>query len=573
MSLGIQPSQAARLAVVAGVFSLLVSVFLALNPVGERVTDAHESQAIKELKTELAERLTDDALKARVRELDLVQRQEILRREKLTKRGTWLLIGGLALFVWSLRRASRSWKTLPAPLPISASALTGLHGQMSAQGRRAVFVIAVALGATTVFLSLGAPEIPLGEEDAGASGAVSDAPPSPEEIRRNWPGFRGPGGLGVAASAEAPTTWDGVSGAGVLWKTPVPLPGENSPLVWGERVFLTGATERERAVFAYDANTGKLLWRAPVSRVRGSPARAPSVSEDTGHAASTGVTDGRYVCAIFANGDIACFDMQGRRVWARNIGVPDNVYGHAASLVVHEALVFVQYDQGHGEPEETSKVLALELRNGETVWERSRNTPTNWTSPIVVPGGESQQLVICGVPWVVAYDALTGEELWRVECLSGEIAPTPVFADGLLYVITPNEILTAIRLGGRGDVTETHIAWQAEDGVPDMSSPLVSEGLLFLVDSMGLLTCYDAQEGEKLWEHDLETDFRSSPTLVGERIYLLSDEGVTMIIAAKREFELLGTAKLGERSASSPAFVGRRIFTRGEKHLFCVGPQ
>ena len=173
-------------------------------------------------------------------------------------------------------------------------------------------------------------EAPTAGAERGAPGLVKGDYPSREAIGRNWPRFRGPGGLGISAYTNVPSSWNGITGEGVLWKTPVPLAGQNSPIVWENRVFLTGASEDEREVYCFDADSGELLWQRAVADVPGSPSEPPEVDDVTGFAAPTAVTDGKRVYAIFANGDLACFDFDGKRLWAMSLGNPDNLYvnGH-----------------------------------------------------------------------------------------------------------------------------------------------------------------------------------------------------------------------------------------------------
>ena len=161
---------------------------------------------------------------------------------------------------------------------------------------------------------------------------AAEPPPSDAEIAKAWPRFRGPGGLGISAYTNVPDAWDAASGKGIVWKTPVPLPGNNSPVVWGKRVFLSGADKHRREVYCFDADSGKLVWRQNVPGTPQSTAKPPEVTDDTGYAAPTTATDGRRVFAIFANGDLAAFDVSGKPAWAKSLGIPENSYGHASSL-------------------------------------------------------------------------------------------------------------------------------------------------------------------------------------------------------------------------------------------------
>ncbi len=386
----------------------------------------------------------------------------------------------------------------------------------------------------------------------------------------NWPRFRGPGGLGIAGGAEAPVSWDGPSGKGVLWKSPVPLPGNSSPVLWGECVFLTGATEKQRQVYGYGTANGTLLWTAEVAGIAGSPTEAPEVGSDTGYAAPTQAADAHRVYSLFANGDLACHDHEGKPVWARSLGMPDNVYGHASSLLVWQELLVVLMDQG-GAEEGSSKLMALSCATGDVVWEAARNVPNSWATPIVIQAGGREQLITCANPWVIAYSPADGAELWRIAVLGGDVAASPVYAGGRVLVANVNGRAAAIDPTGSGELPTESLLWSFEESLPDTCSPLATDRFVFLLTSVGILTCLDAATGVKLWDHDFLTLFRSSPSLCADRLYLLGQDGQMFIVRAGDRFEQLGTAALGEPSTCSPAFSGGRIYLRGEQNLYCVG--
>jgi outer membrane protein assembly factor BamB len=351
----------------------------------------------------------------------------------------------------------------------------------------------------------------------------------------------------------------------------VPLPGKSSPIVWGERVFLTGATADAREIYCFDAVSGKILWRRDVASIESKTAEAPEVLKDTGFAAPTAVTDGQRVYAIFANGDLACFDFVGAQVWVKNMGSFWNQYGHASSLAMYQNLLVVLIDQG-SDDEGRSALFAIDGRTGDTVWKIPRAVGSSWASPIVISTPLGEQIITCASPWVAAYDPVTGAEIWRVNFKEGEVAPSPIYASGLVFAVRADGDLTAIRPTGRGDVTQTHVAWTAYDGLPDICRPVGNEECVFLLTSDdGTLTCYDAREGRMLWEASLDGIFLASPSLVGDRLYLLNEKGVMIVLSAGREYKELGRAELRERVDASPAFAGGRIYIRGEGHLYAIG--
>jgi outer membrane protein assembly factor BamB len=349
------------------------------------------------------------------------------------------------------------------------------------------------------------------------------------------------------------------------------LPGNNSPVVWGKRVFLSGADKTRREAFCFDADTGKLLWRQPAPSTPQSAAKPPEVLEATGYAAPTLATDGRRVFAIFANGDLAAFDFAGKLAWAKSLGIPKNSYGHASSLVTYKNTLLVQFDQGSAK-QPASKLLAFDSATGDVVWQVDRPVPNSWSTPIVVRLGDRDAVVTSGDPWVIAYAADDGSEIWRVKCLKTDIGPSPVFAAGRVYVANDNSVLSAIRADGRGDVTATHIVWKGEDGMPDTCSPLATPEFVFLLTSAGALTCYDAAKGGALWTEEFEENCSSSPSLVGNRLYVIAISGKGWIVEPTREkCRRVGQLDLGEECVTSPAFQDGRIYLRGKEHLFCIG--
>jgi len=349
------------------------------------------------------------------------------------------------------------------------------------------------------------------------------------------------------------------------------MPGQNSPVVWGNRVFVTGADKETREVYCFDADSGELVWKQAVADVPGSPLDPPEVMQDTGYAAPTAATNGERVFALFANGDLGCFDFLGRKLWARAFGNPENMYGHASSLAICKNLLMVQIDQGGSADEGKSVIKAIDVKDGTVAWEMARPVANSWTTPIVINAGGRDQLITAANPWVIAYDPADGSELWRVECLAGDVAPSPVYGAGLVFVCQEGADLFAIKPDGQGDVTKTHIAWKGGDVLPDICSPLATDKLVFMVQTYGFVSCYDAATGQKLGEKNFDAEFNSSPTLVGGTVYLLEKKGVMHMFEAGPEFKPVGTAELGEESTCCPAFVDGRIYIRGAQNLYCIG--
>jgi outer membrane protein assembly factor BamB len=550
-------------AIVCAVFALIVLAFFVTNYVRGRIIDAKWEIQSENLKIELREHPDDQELLLRIRQLDLQFRQHRIRRLDFSRKGSYLLFGSVVIFLIALKFAGTLKKKMPAPQVLSNRGDEQLH--QATLARWAVTAGLAILGSGALILAMST------DIDFGETGTAITSYPSIEQINENWPSFRGPGGLGISAYTNIPEDWNGKTGDGILWKTKIPLPGNNSPVVWGDRVFLSGGDENKLQVFCFDAFSGRLLWTGDVTRAPLKSDEEPfEVMEDTGFAAPTVVTDGRRVYAIFATGDIGCFDFNGKSIWTRSLGIPDSSYGYASSLAMYRNLVLIQYDQG-GPEDEMSKLIGLDGFSGQTVWETKRPVPNSWSSPIVNKIGDQFQVLTCGDPWVIAYDPSKRTELWRVKCLSGDIAPSLIYANGLVFAIEPYSKLVAIRPDGRGDVTETHIAWSIEEGTPDICSPVSNGELIFLLATEGLLSCYKVADGKRLWEQDLRENFWASPSLVGAKLYLLTEEGVMLIVQAGPEYKELTRCELGEECRASPAFADGRIYIRGLENLYCIG--
>lgn len=384
----------------------------------------------------------------------------------------------------------------------------------------------------------------------------------------NWPRFRGPGGNGVYAG-EVPLSCDVKTGANLAWEVDVPVEGFSSPVVWGDHVFLSGGDEEKRVVMCFDAKSGQLAWQSAVPKIGDSDEKA-EVPDQCGMAAATVATDGQRVYAMFANGDLAAFGFDGKVAWAKRLAVPKNQYGHATSLLTWEGRVVVQFDQGEAD-DKLSKLYALDGATGAVAWEQERPVGASWATPIVIDAAGQSQIITLAVPWVIAYAAKDGAELWRADCLDGEVTPSPIFAGGTLFIVSPSNRLQAIRPDGHGDVTATHLGWKAEDGIPDVTSPVSNGELVFLIDTPGTLTCYDAKTGQKVWQHDMAEEVAASPSLAGKRLVLLTKKGTLIELEAGREFKELARSPLGEAVLASPAFAAGHIFVRSAKHLLCLG--
>jgi len=391
---------------------------------------------------------------------------------------------------------------------------------------------------------------------------------SPEHQHDTWPRFRGPEGSGIAPSACPNLPLDAPLERSVLWRTPLALPGSNSPLVWGRHIFVTGADRSKREVYCVDAQSGELVWAHQVALDYDGP--TPRTHGMTGYAPATGTVDADRVYSIFPTGHLVALDHAGNHVWERWFDMSEDIYGHAGSLLLYEGLLIVQIDLGKPDIGR-SHMVAVDAATGETVWEVPRPVQGSWTTPIVIEADGRTELITSAKPWVIAYNPVTGDEYWRVRCIEGDSAPSPIYANGHVHVANIYAELTAIRPGGSGDVTDTHVSWSVRGSLPDICSPLSNGELVWVLSTGGILSCFDADDGMPVYRENLSARFRSSPSLVGDRLYLFSEAGDAVVIAAGREFRRLGLGNMGEAVFSCASFAHGRMYIRGERHLFAFG--
>lgn len=562
---------AVTVAAVSGLFCLIVCVLLIANYLQIIAIDPLDLPVLMELRRQLADAPeADPALVQQVRALDLLARKAFFTSQAQLRIGGQLLLGGAVVFLIALKLAARWSPRLPIPPGNAPSERYWAHAAYVKEVLALVSIALVLIALTAAYLTpLDFPvagnlaQVPSGAKETKTSLAF----PEWEAIQRQWPSFRGPGGYGTAYYDTAPTDWDGATGKNVRWKTEVPLPGFSSPVVWDDAVFLTGATGDVREVYCFDASSGDLRWKRTVPQFPGTPDTPPKVSKDTGYAAPTMAVHGELTFAIFANGDLVCYDVSGNQRWGRNLGVPNNHYGHASSLIAFGELLFIQYDQ-----KGAAKLIALEAATGEEAWIAQRSK-ISWASPIYVHTPLGVQLILNSEQDVDAYDPATGRLLWTIKCLDGEVAPSPAYAANTVFVANEYATASAIRLDTGAGETKPEILWQWDDSLPEVASPVGADRYFYIATSMGDIICLSIDEGVEVWRHEFDEGFYSSPIRVGDRIYVLNRAGVMQIFRTGEAFELIGAPALGEPAFATPAYLDGRMYVRTAKNLLCIEQQ
>lgn len=594
-----------NIAILSAIFIVTLSIMLVTNYFQIKDVTPLQTEVVESLK-QLNDSGVDVAgLQDQIRQLDLLARKAYFVRMDHLETGLYILLGMFLVFILSLRYYFKDLKEIPAmeidpvddwliktnarryvlggasALAVVAVvfALLSMPGLKKTEGQEAETESELTAEATEsassssdessasvetneVTESETLAAAPEAETPAAAPNEKEEAAPAPAQAPANnvsYQGFRGNNSNGYSTAKNVPTKWNLADGSNILWKQPVPKSGHNSPVIVGNNVFFSGADDQARELYCYDLNTGEKRWTVSASGIPGSPKTMPKTSHGTGLAASTVVADGGHVCAIFATGDMICADTNGKLLWSKNVGVPDNHYGYASSLLLFRDMVIVQYDN-----QANPRVFALDLATGAEKWSKSRPEKITWSSPIIATVNNQPQLVLMGNPAITAYNPMNGEQLWRVECLTGEVGSSPCSANGVVFGASEYSKLIAIN-GADGSVL-----WESTDYLPEVSSPVATKDNLYLATSYGVVAAFDAKTGELRKEHDLGVEFYSSPVIVGGKMYLFSNSGKMHIFSADNEFQLLDSFETGETTMSTPAFTDGKIVVRTESSIYCV---
>jgi outer membrane protein assembly factor BamB len=386
------------------------------------------------------------------------------------------------------------------------------------------------------------------------------------EGAKYWPVWRGPSGQGLVTGTY-PDTWSATEN--VAWKKPVSGRGNSSPIVWGDRIFLTTAYDGGRRVslIAFRRSDGTQLWEAFAP-----DGRTGRAHYKNGHASATPSTDGTLVYASFGSRGLAAFDFNGKLVWHKDLGDVDNYHGAAGSPLLYKNRVILYQDFDGG-----SFVAAFDARTGKELWRTPRRASVGWGTPVAVRVGTRDEIIVSSQAAVTAYDPDTGRELWVCDGNSFEVIPTPVVGHGLVFASSGRVGPTlAIRPGGRGNVTRTHLAWTSPKGSPFVPSPIVYGDQLYMVNDMAsIVTSFEAATGKVLWQGRLgvaqREGFSASPVAVDGKIFFTNDQGETFVLRAGPTFELLRTNRIGETTLASPALVDGRWYIRTDRSLVAIG--
>jgi outer membrane protein assembly factor BamB len=432
---------------------------------------------------------------------------------------------------------------------------------------------------------------------------------APLEAQENWPQWRGPAGNGVSEAEGLPTQW--AQTENVVWSTQLPSWSGGTPVIWGDRIFVTSPSKADpsaRAEPAEQSRQGRRRRRGGDRDPGGELLLLICLSKSDGrelwrhqldggnqlhlkhnNTSPSPVTDGEHVWVVTGAGVVTALDMEGKRIWRRELekeyGPLGMNFGYASSPVLHEGRLILQVLHGQ-KTDEPSYVVAFDALTGKVVWRQERPTdavaesPDAYTTPALLKHGGKTQIVVSGGDYVTGHDHLTGREVWRAGGLNPEkqgnyrVVGSPFVVGDMIYAPTRKRPLLALRAGGSGKITDSHLVWKWEGaGAPDVPTPVSDGKYFYMVDDKGLATCLSAVDGTVIWgpERTAQGTVSASPILADGKVYFINENAVTTVLSAGAQFEVLATNELdGSYTLSSPAVSGSRLFLRTGTHLYCL---
>jgi outer membrane protein assembly factor BamB len=421
----------------------------------------------------------------------------------------------------------------------------------------------------------------------------------------HWPAFRGPNASGIAEGFATPTRWNVSAGENVKWKTPIPGLAHSSPVIWGNNLFVTTAisgqtnvelkvglygaiksveddTSHKWMIYCLDKRTGKIIWEKVAYTGVPKIKRHPKAT----HASSTPATDGRHVVAMFGSEGLYCYDMKGKLLWKKDLGVLDSGFfmvpaaqwGFASSPIIFEDKVFLQCDV-----QKDSFVAAFNIKDGSEIWRTPRQDVPTWSSPTVYRSGGRTLLLLNGYKHIGGYDAATGKEVWRLRGGGDIPVPTPIVAHDLVFITNAHGRMApiyAIRLDATGDISlgenatsNKYVAWSVPRDGAYMITPLVYGDYLYSSKDNGVLNCFEAKTGNRVYQERLgdgKSGFTASPVAAGGKLYYSSEDGDIYVIKAGPKFEVLASNDMGEICMATPAISEGTIFFRTQGHVVAI---
>ncbi len=384
----------------------------------------------------------------------------------------------------------------------------------------------------------------------------------------NWPGWRGPRGDGSAEDdRRLPVKWNVEENT--LWKTQLPGKGHDSPIIWENRICIVSALDetRDRVLMCFDRKSGHVLWQKTV--LKSPPERIHKLNS---LASSTPVTNGRLVFVSFLDRNemfIAAYDFSGKQIWKKRPGIFSSIHGYCSSPILWKGKLII-----NGDHDGEAYLVALDQSNGKLIWKTPRpNKTRSYCTPIIRQIDNRTQMILSGSKSVASYDPDTGKQHWIIDGPTEQFVASLVYNGDLLFMTCgfPERHMMAIRPNGKGNVTETHVAWRTTRSASYVPSPVAIGDYFLVVADNGVASCFIAKSGKRLWNERLPRRHSASVIAANGLAYFLSDQGVMSVIRPGNEFDLVARSELGEQCNASPAIYDGNFYIRGDKHLYCIG--
>lgn len=553
---------------VSALFIVSVSVLIVAEHVADKKAYPVDNSMMEQVFSLYRQNPGQAELTEQLRDFDLVIRRAYFGAREKKMCGLFMLLIGVVILISSLKLKAEINRRLPSPGQASDDfpqwRNLGFARQVTLAG-----VIVLAFGAILIIVLTDNKDSIIHRSaqmtaDLEREDTFEPAPTFDEaEYLANWPCFRGPWGWGKAFNTEPPTFWDLKTEKGVLWKTEIAKQGYSCPVIWGDKIFLTGADPAENEIYCIALSDGRMLWKKTFDISASKRLGDADAFDSKMYSASTPVTDGRCVYAFFGNGYLVCLDNDGNEVWSKHTGMPAIQYGYSSSLLIHDGRLIVQLE-GKDRPE----MATLRTEDGRELW-RARRPHFSWASPVLAEQKGKQMFLMAAPDYLSGHDVSNGKMLWSLEKVLGdEIGSSAGWGYGLIVISSVGEGVYCFEIG---EAPKKLWTWFEYPG--DMPTPLVAEGRVYVASETGILTCLDSRSGAKKWDVAADGDFYASPVLANGMVFAVARNGQFLIVKDSDQPEQIAKLESVAGADSTPAFVGNRMVIRGDNVLLCVGSE
>jgi len=550
------------ISLVAGIFTVLIAFTMLFTLIQLKRINPLENPALLQVKEQFDKDPDNKDKAEQVRAIDLMARRAYFSSRWQVETGSYLMLAGALVFVLFQRLITSNDKqkrTKPQEKPVLMVEQKKSKNYLIISASVITFLAIIS----SFFLRNEMPSPYTGTQSGSAVKEKSGSNETASGNDVNYPFFRGEGSRGIAAGKGFITDWNGKEGKNIKWKVNLPKNGKSSPVIWKDMIFITGAKEGELDLYCLDKKSGKILWTGSGSDFQGASKAALESDAEAGMAVPTAAVNKDVVCAMFGNGNLVCYNHEGKLMWGKNIGIPSTTYAFSASLLIYKETLIIQYDSNN-----KMAVIGVDQKNGEQKWETLRTGRAVNSSPVLASFEGQMQVIINGNPNVSAYDAETGKELWSQTGVSGDVVPSVAVNSKMVFAVTDYAKLVALKPGK----TDSKV-WEDNRFTPDVSSPVANDKYLFIATGNGDAACYNAEKGDTLWTHYFENPIYASPILCDNKVWILDRSGIMHIVEAGEKLKIIANSPLGENADCTPVFSEKRIYIRGKENLYCIAAE